>query len=258
MGRIHLFELEDQDWFPRPLRDAGTDFVRFMAETGNLYAPIVSQLKRALIETGSEDVLDLCSGGGGPVPSLQKRLAADGCEVRFTLTDKFPNRPAFEHALRHSRGAVDFSDEAVDATAVPPYLSGFRTLFASFHHFRPATARRILQDAVDQRRPIAVFEITVRNVFVALGSLFLAFLVLLATPFIRPFRWSRLFWTYVVPIMPFFVAWDGSVSCLRTYSIQELQALVDGLGPNDYVWQIGRERGVLSSGVNYLIGYPDS
>ena len=258
MGRIHLFELEDQGWFPRPLRDAGTDFVRFMAETGNLYEPIVPELKQALIETGSEELLDLCSGGGGPVPSLQKRLAADGCAVRVTLTDRFPNRPAFARARWQSRGGVDFSDEPVDATAVPPHLSGFRTLFASFHHFRPEAAQRILQDAVDQRRPIAAFEVTVRNVLVALGSLFLAFLVLLATPFIRPFRWSRLFWTYVIPIVPLFVAWDGCVSCLRTYSVQELQALVAGLGPNDYIWQIGRKRGVLSPGVTYLIGYPGS
>ena len=111
---------------------------------------------------------------------------------------------------------------------------------------------------MDQRRPIAAFEVTVRNVLVALGSLFLAFLVLLATPFIRPFRWSHLFWTYVIPIVPLFVAWDGCVSCLRTYSVQELQALVAGLGPNDYIWQIGRKRGVLSPGVTCLIGYPGS
>ena len=26
MGRIHLFEFEDQDWYPAFLRDYGTDF----------------------------------------------------------------------------------------------------------------------------------------------------------------------------------------------------------------------------------------
>ena len=43
MGRIHLFELEDQTWFPKPIRDAGTDFLRFMTEAGNSYGPIVSR-----------------------------------------------------------------------------------------------------------------------------------------------------------------------------------------------------------------------
>jgi hypothetical protein len=36
------------------------------------------------------------------------------------------------------------------------------------------------------------------------------------TPWIRPFRWSRLLWTYVVPIIPAVLLFDGIVSCLRT------------------------------------------
>ena len=49
--------------------------------------------------------------------------------------------------------------------------------------------------------------------------------VLLLTPAIRPFRWSRLFWTYVIPAVPALVLFDGIVSCLRIYSPEELRAL---------------------------------
>ena len=78
--------------------------------------------------------------------------------------------------------------------------------------------------------------------------------ILLATPFIRPFRWSHLLWTYIVPVVPIFIAWDGFVSGLRLYSTQELQELVDGLRSNDYVWGIGRKP--FPHAVTYLIGYP--
>ena len=39
--------------------------------------------------------------------------------------------------------------------------------------------------------------------------------VLLATPFILPFRWSRLFWTYIVPALPLVLTFDVVVSLLR-------------------------------------------
>ena len=41
---------------------------------------------------------------------------------------------------------------------VPESLNGFRTLFSSFHHFRPEQARAILANAMEKKQAIAVFE----------------------------------------------------------------------------------------------------
>ena len=256
VGRLHLFELQDQSWFPRVMRDAGTDFMRFVAEVAKPYATVVPRLARALTATGSQGILDLCSGGAGPMIAIRDALAARGCLVPITLTDKFPNQAAFEYANLRSDGGVGFIGGSVDATAVPPDLSGFRTLFGALHHFRPDAARRILQDAVDQRRPIGVFEMTQRKLVYIVGSLLLPSLLFLSTPFIRPFRWSRLFWTYVIPVVPAFLTWDAFVSCLRTYSPKELRELVDGLKGEGYAWEIGVETDRLVS-IFYLIGYPN-
>jgi hypothetical protein len=255
MGRVHLFELEDQSWFPNPIRDAGTDFMRFMADAANPYRPIIPRLRQALTDTESREILDLCSGAAGPIIGIREQLAAAGCLVSITLSDKFPNETAFAYAARRSGGGVKYVKEPVDAAAVPPQLSGFRTLFTGLHHFRPEAARRILQDAVDQRCPIGVFEMTQRSVLPMLGTPFIPLALLMATPFIRPFRWSRLFWTYAVPVAPLFVAWDAFVSCLRTYSLREMRMLVDGLRSDDYHWEIGHEP-ARPAPVSYLIGCP--
>lgn len=144
----------------------------------------------------------------------------------------------------------------MDATRVPAHLSGFRTIFAAFHHFRPAAARRILPDAVDQRRPIAAFELVERRPLHLLGALFLSPLPpRLVTPFIRSFRWSRLLRAYAVPAVPFCTGWDGLATVLRIYALAELRALAAGLKPNDYTWKIGRD-GRWPLRVTYLIGYP--
>jgi hypothetical protein len=157
-----------------------------------------------------------------------------------------------------SGGAITGDPDSVSATAVPARLTGFRTLFTALHHFPPAEAHAILADAARARQSIAVFEVTSRSALALLGILFLPLLVLLFTPFIRPFRWSRLVWTYLVPLVPLAVWFDGTVSCLRTYTPAELRDLVADL-QQGYEWEIGAVRSApLPSRIIYLLGQPRS
>jgi hypothetical protein len=78
---------------------------------------------------------------------------------------------------------------------------------------------------------------------------------LLLAPFIRPFRWSRLLWTYLVPALPLVLLFDVIVSCLRVYSGPELRDLTAGL--DRYRWDIGTVRGKwMPIPISYLIGVP--
>lgn len=256
MKRPRLFEFEDLSWFPKSIRDAGTDVLRFIWERGKVYKPIVPLLRDALLETGSRQIVDVGSGGGGPIVPIYEELVKSGLGIRVTLTDKFPNLRAFSYAKRRTKGGVDFAEYSVDATSVPTHLTGFRTMFLSIHHFRPQLVRRILLDAVQQRCPIGIFDFAAlpRPLPLPVALLGSPLGVMLSTPFIRPFRWSRLFWTYVIPVVPLSIIWDGNVSALRLYSLKELQQMVNSLPPNDYVWKIGTEP--FPRSITYLIGYP--
>lgn len=56
-------------------------------------------------------------------------------------------------------------------------------------------------------------------------------------PFVRPFRWSRVFFTYVLPAIPMLFGWDGTVSALRAYSTDELLAIARAVpGSESYDW----------------------
>ena len=257
MKRFQLIEIGDQVWLPNSVRDALTDYLQFVINLTKPYAPIVPRLRHALAQTNACRIIDLCSGGAGPWLALQPALQ-DSASMSVLLTDKFPNVPAFERAFSVSNGALEFVAESVDATAVSEQMVGFRTLFSSFHHFRPAEARAILGDAVKNRQGIGVFEATHRSVLAILLMFITPFLVLIFTPFIRPFRPSRLLWTYVVPIVPLIVLFDGIVSCLRTYTPAELQTLTAEVSSETpYQWEIGEQR---AEGkplpVTYLLGYP--
>jgi hypothetical protein len=77
------------------------------------------------------------------------------------------------------------------------------------------------------------------------------------TAFIRPFRWSRLALTYAVPILPPLFTFDGVVSNLRTFTLDELRAMTRPLERDDYRWEIGQTRHpLLPTKVTYLLGLP--
>jgi hypothetical protein len=240
--RLHLVELHDLPACPPSLREALTDFLAFSLNLSRAYEPAGPLLRRAVSGTRARRVVDLCSGAGGPWSWLARHIG-----VPVLLTDLYPHRSDPQSLPIHA--------EPVDARAVPPELDGFRTLFTSFHHFRPAEARAILADAVARGQGIAVFEVVRRAPWELLVVALTWIGVLLAEPFIRPWRWSRLLWTYLPPVLPLVGTFDGVVSCLRAYSTGELQDLVQGL--DTYEWQIGDMRGGWSPlRGTYLIGVP--
>jgi len=89
--------------------------------------------------------------------------------------------------------------------------------------------------------------------------LFIPIAAWLFAPFRRPFRWSRLFRTYLIPMVLLVLLFDGLISCLRAYSPEELKTMTTGLGGNGYRWEIGEATGgLLPVRITYLIGSPDS
>jgi hypothetical protein len=248
---------------PSSIRDEITDALQFGLNLFKAYAPIAPLLQSVLDSAGSGSVVDLCSGGGGPWLELSRNLQSrrlqgdrQGLQIsHIWLTDKYPNIRALENAGASSENRITYYPGSVDAMKVPSELKGFRTMFTSFHHFSPEEARAVLQNAVDAGEGLGIFEITRRKPL-TVGLMFAwALMPFVYTPWIRPFRWSRLLWTYLIPIIPLVFLFDGVVSCLRTYRPQELREIVDKLTAGEYQWEIGEH----SSGrvpITYLIGYP--
>ncbi len=290
LRRLHLFEFLDQTWCPQAVRHGATDYLEAITSRGNIYRPVQSEIFRAIEACGADRVVDLCSGGGGPWLSPAWRSAlADHTPLTVVLTDKFPSTalPARLKQLRDwgrpkrqafswfspkenytSRslsgnsncetalgGDVTCVSVSVDAARVPDALRGFRTIFSSFHHFPDAVARDVLGDAVRCGEGFAMAEVTSRTRRAFATMFLMPVFAWILTPMMRPFRWSRLLLTYLLPLIPLVVLWDGIVSCFRTRTPEELLALTSSFA--HYDWQAGyaRGRGSWLAPV-YLIGRP--
>jgi hypothetical protein len=218
---MRLLEIHDRPWFPEFLRREVVDGLQVVLEATSAYLPVAPRLRDALDRVGAHRVLDLFSGAGGPWPSLVRLFEKEGAAPpEVFLTDKYPSIAKLV-AVEPLAGHIHFVGEPVDATQIPEDLPGFRTIFSLV-----SGATRL------RRRPrLAAFR--------------------------RPFRWSRILWTYLIPVVPFVLLFDGVSSCLRAYSLADLLNLTDGLTTEDYKWEIGEVKGGwLPVRITYVIGCP--
>ena len=59
MARLHLFEFEDQQWFPKIIRNYMTDFLQFVANTFKLFKDAPAILKKGVVASGTNQIIDL-------------------------------------------------------------------------------------------------------------------------------------------------------------------------------------------------------
>ena len=125
--------------------------------------------------------------------------------------------------------AIELSDE-------PWFPDGIR-LVNTFHHLRPDAARAVLQDAVDAGQPIVVAELLRRHPLIVAMNLAAGLPLFAIVPFLRPFRFSWLLFTYLIPLIPLGFTVDALVSTLRIYSEEELREMIASLdGPDRFDW----------------------
>jgi hypothetical protein len=254
--RIHAFEFEDLSWFPKNLRNYGTDYLQFVANAFDIYKDVVPVVLKGVQSSGNNTIIDIASGGGGGLVKIAEHLKNNIPHVKIILTDYYPNIAAFKRTKAKQPDVFEYIEYPVDAMKVPSHLKGFRTQFLSFHHFRPRDAKIILQNAVNDKQAIGIFEAQQRNFKSVIQLLFSPIAVLLMTPFIKPFHFDRLLFTYLIPIIPLFVLWDGMVSVLRTYTVTELKQMILELSNHAlFDWEVKITKGS-SSNILYLLGIP--
>ena len=195
---------------------------------------------------------------GWPWLSLAPALKKEKLQPKIQLSDLYPNKEGCSYTINNSKAEITYLNESIDALNVPKEHEGLRTIFNGFHHFREKDAVAILSDAVQNKVPIAIFDGDPNRLVGCLLVVFFFLPLFLMMPFVRPFSWSRLFFTYIIPFVPLVVLFDGIVSMLRVYSPEELHELVKKTDDSStYDWQIGVKPIPKSPlGISYLVGIP--
>lgn len=242
LPRFQSFEFNDSEWVPASLRDTLVETLSRSLERGGFLRPLVPFIRRFFEESNAGEVLDLCSGAGGPAMILCKEARSlDQDLPTILMTDLFPRVRSWARAKERYPGTIDFIAEPVDATAIPQALSTnrARVMINAFHHFPPQVASAILEDAVRSKAPIFIAEGFERNPLGALPMIPVGIPELVATPLLSPQdRLAKALWAWFTPIGLAAGTWDAIISTLRVYSEEDLQGFVEPLG-DGYRWRYG-------------------
>jgi hypothetical protein len=236
LPRLQLFEFNDSAWAPAVLRDTLVEALSRAIRWGGLMDGLVSPLARCLEAAGTSKVLDLCAGAGGPAAILSEAMFKRGHDVHFLMSDLYPATVQWE-SLRSPR--LDFVSEPVDATNISPALGAgrVRVIINALHHFPPELARQAIRGACEGAPGVFIAESLIRNPFsfFAMGPVGIA--ALLATPALaKDRRFARALLAWFSPLALAASAWDGTVSTMRTYEREELEAMVAGLDGWTWTW----------------------
>ncbi len=266
MKRLELFEFEDFQWLPNSIRSGVTNLIQVFHRLMGTSEVLGLLIARCRQKYDFEQVVDMGSGSGGPMPEVIGELnkSTTGSPLKLLLTDIYPNPDLVDAINRQNLPNVRYRNSPLNATELGTAPGGLKTMIASFHHLKPADARKVLRSAEESKQPILLYELARNTIPTLLWWLLLplslAILFVMAwgmTPFVRPISLSQWVLTYLIPIIPLVYAWDGQASLMRTYTFQDIQSLLGDRDEDNYVWEVGeaKKRSGKKAGY-YVFGYP--
>lgn len=260
LPRLQLVELNDLERTPAVLRDTLIETLSRALRWGRVLGGLVTPVREFLAAAGTDEVLDLCAGAGGPACVLADELARTGPPPRFLLTDLYPRVHEWEEARRGRPDAIDFVAEPVDATAIPAeHARGrARMVVNAFHHFPPALAEAIVDDAIAGSRGLFIAEAFERNPLRYLPFAPASLAALAALPlYARKDRVAKALLTWASPVALAAGAFDAMVSTMRIYEPRDLQRMVARHGDR-WRWRHGHFHYPLGGKGFYFWGVPRS
>ena len=230
---MRLFEFGDWPRSPAWYRVYLHRYLVLFYKWFGYYKLWVKPLSDFIRGTKSDTLMEYGSGSGEPLRLIVSCMEREAyAKTRFLLSDIRPNPEWHEKINRNEDQPIRYVPEPVDALTDNGEYSCPRIFINSFHHFDADQAKQIVRNCCDQKQDVLVLEY-VRNTLLSFVSMIVGPLTIMLTmPFVARRRdWpTMMLFTYVVPLFPLMFFWDGLVSCRRSYSLRQIQDMVEDMG----------------------------
>ena len=225
MKRKQVPQISNQPWFPGHIRTLMHEFMSWFVGKVQAAKPFMPVIEEGLLHADDQQLINLKMAMGAGIETVIPHLPAN-IQVKHT--------PA----------------QSPDTSKKGLYLS-----INSFHQLPPDQARELLTKVSQSRNPLAVVEGNNDSLWQVFGMVVIVPLsVLLTAPFVKPFRWSRLLFTYLIPILPVITFLDGFLALFKLYAPADLDELVSDIQVPDYQWRSGKMDNGRGGKIIYLLG----
>lgn len=226
MKRKQVFQFSNQKWYPSFLKRDMYEFMTWFVGKVNAAKPFLPVLEEVIGHTQTKTIINIDSKIGAGIETVLPLLPV-GTDVINIELDKFTTNK-----------------------------KGTYTFINSFHQLVEKRAKYYLSQIAESGNSIAVLEGNNDSLWQVVGmTIFVPLTVILSAPFVQPFRFTRLIFTYLIPILPLITMLDGFLALFMLYNPADLDELVSTIPVKNYTWKSGKADNGRGGKIIYLIGY---
>lgn len=227
MKRIHIPQITNSSWFPSFLTQYVHEFMSWFVLKVHASKPFLPVIEEGLTHANQIVVLEHPSGAG------------------FETVDPF-----IDPAIHRKR---------VEMRSYQGSEMGLHLSVNAFHQLRAEEALGLLNRMAEQKQPIAIVEGNNDSLWQVFGMVVIVPLTVLFTaPFVQPFRWGRLVFTYLIPILPLVTFLDGFLALFKLYAPADLNELTAQIHVEGYSWRSGKLDNGRGGKIIFLLGWPEA
>ncbi|RKE92277.1 hypothetical protein [Ichthyenterobacterium magnum] len=226
MRRKQVKQFINTKWFPSFLKSNIREFLDWFVLKVNATKPFIPIIEEGLSYTKNKNIVNIDFNLGAGIktvtPFLDAELSTENLKIKKFNTEK----------------------------------NGLYTCINSFHQLNQEEAKQVLTQIAISQNPVVILEGNNDSLWQIVGmTFFVPLSVLIMSPFVKPFRWSRILFTYLIPILPFVIMIDGCIALLKLYNPKDLEELTSDIIIGNYKWEFGKKDNGRGGKIMYLIGH---
>ncbi len=226
MERKQIPQLLNQDWFPAFLKVLMNEFLTWFVTVVGAARPFVPVIERGLKSSSTKRIIVIPHPVGG------------GFETLAPLLDS---------------GVPVLYPESMDAISDE---KGLYVMVNGFHQLSPDEALSLLKRIASRGESIAIVEGNNDSLRQIVGmTIIVPLTILLTAPFVKPFRLSRILFSWIIPVLPITTLIDGAIALMKLYAPADLDILTNQIDVDHYVWESGKADNGRGGKIIYLLGY---
>ncbi|MBK9592722.1 MAG: hypothetical protein IPO32_14915 [Crocinitomicaceae bacterium] len=228
MKRKQVFQFSNQKWYPQFLKRDMYEFMTWFVGKVNAAKPFLPVISEGLQHVPAHRIINIDSQIGAGFETV-KDLISEKPEIINLPIQQFNTSN-----------------------------SGLYLFVNSFHKLKPDVARNYLSEIAKSRNAVVVVEGNNDSLWQVVGmTVFVPLAVILSAPFVKPFRVTRLIFTYLIPVLPIVTMLDGFLALFKLYNPNDLNELVSEIPENNYTWKSAKADNGRGGKIMYLIGWPE-
>ncbi|MEL7118179.1 MAG: hypothetical protein AAFO07_02025 [Bacteroidota bacterium] len=225
MKRKQITQITNANWCPEFIKKLVAEFLSWFVLKVNATKPFIPVIEGVLNETQLKKIINIEFNIGAGIKTVKPFLK--------------------EEVVVNSIHISEFNTNE----------NGLYLFINCFHQLKISKARKVLQKITDSGNPVVIVEGNNDSLWQIVGmTVFVPLSVLLTALFVKPFRISRVIFTYLIPILPIIIAVDGCIALLKLYNPSDLLELSSSINAMNYEWKADKNDNGRGGKIMYLTG----